>query len=59
MKSKETKIALIEQSISNIKDDLKTFITRHEFEPVKKMVYAFVTTVVLSVIGAILALVLK
>jgi hypothetical protein len=59
-----TKVTLeyIRRDIEEIKEDIKDlkddFITRAEFEPVKKLVYGIVALVLTGVISAVLGLVL-
>lgn len=58
-----TEINYIKKDIGEIKDsvaDLKdSFITRAEFEPIKNVVYGMVGLVLISFLGAIIALVIK
>ena len=59
--------AVIANDIGYIKDDLKEiknsldscYLTKNEFEPVKKLVYGLVAVTMVAVIGALLALILK
>lgn len=59
----KTKVEYIERGIDSIKGQLadmqKRYITKEEFEPVKKIVYGLVSLILVSVIGAIVALILK
>lgn len=63
----DTQIALMSQDITYIKksvDDLTlkvdhNYVTKDEFKPVKQLVYGFVGLVLVSVIGAIMALVVR
>jgi hypothetical protein len=63
----EVNIALIAKDIEYIKGDVKeikdkmekNYITREEFDPIKKIVYGIVTLVLSGVVVAILALVIK
>jgi hypothetical protein len=63
----QTEIALIAQDIKYIKDDVqeikgkleKNYITREEFDPIKKIVYGIVGLVLTGVLGALLALVIR
>lgn len=65
--SSDTKIALIQQDISYMKDkldnvDLKIsthYVSRDEFEPIKKIVYGMVGLILTAVVGALISLVLK
>lgn len=53
-------ISYIKRDVKDIKEKLsKDYITREEFEPVKRLVYGLVGTILLSTLGAILALVYK
>ena len=53
------KIAVIENQIQNIYKEASKFITDDEFDPVKKIVYGMVTAMLLSVVGAVMALIIK
>lgn len=63
----DTKIALIQQDISYMKDkldnvDLKIsthYVSREEFEPIKKIVYGMVGLILVAVVGALVSLVVK
>ncbi len=65
--SQNVKIAEMAKDIKYIKDevdDIKKkmeadYVTRQEFEPIKRFVYGLVTIVLVGVIGAILALIIK
>ncbi len=67
IRKQDVEIARISESVKylvkgvdEIKDKLeKEYITQDQFEPVKKIVYGLVGTILLGVIGAIMALVLK
>lgn len=55
-----TKVNYIEQEIKDIKAKLeKDYVTHDEFQPIQKVVYGLVSLILLSVVGAIIALVLK
>ena len=64
--TKETNIDVIANDISYIKRDvaeIKTkleadYVTRQEFEPIKKIVYGMITIILTGVLGAILTLVI-
>jgi len=63
----QTAIAVIQEKIHNIfeivqgikKDLEKKYVTRQEFDPVKKIVYGLVGAILLGVTGTILAMVLQ
>jgi hypothetical protein len=63
----DTKIALIQQDISYMKDKLDGvdakisthYVSREEFEPIKKIVYGMVGLVLVAVVGALVSLVVK
>lgn len=63
----QTKIALIQQDISYMKDKLDGvdqkisthYVSREEFEPIKKIVYGMVGLILTAVVGALISLVLK
>lgn len=53
-------IQYIKRDVQDIKEQLKGgYVTKDEFEPIKRVVYGLVGTVLLSFMGAILALVVK
>lgn len=55
-----TKIDYIQRDVADIKFKLEAqYITIDQFEPVKKIVYGMVSVILLGVIGAITALVVK
>ena len=52
-------VAHIKADIAEIKQSMiNSYITRVEFEPVKKVVYGLVTIVLIAVVGALVALVI-
>jgi len=67
VKNNRTGIALIAKDISYIKEEVteikakmeKDYVTRHEFEPIQKIVYGLVALILVSVIGAVIAMVLR
>ncbi len=73
-KSPDTQLAVmasqmdrLQKDLSEIKTDVKQirsdnenqFVTKDEFEPIKRVVYGMVSLVLVGVIGAILALVIR
>lgn len=53
-------IAYIKRDVSEIKDKMeKDYVTREEFEPIKRVVYGLVTTILIGFIGALTALVYR
>ena len=53
------KVENIESKVINIEQKLEGhYVTKEEFDPVKKIVYGLVSIVLVAVIGAILALVI-
>lgn len=58
-----TSIALISKDISYIKDSVTEikdlYVTKIEFEPVKKIAFGFVGVIVMAVLGAMIALVVR
>jgi hypothetical protein len=64
--SSNTSLAVIKNDISYIKEEIKEikaliqehYVTRAEFDPVKKTVYGLITLFVIAVITAILKLVI-
>lgn len=65
--SDETKLAVIQTEVSYMKGDvaeikklLQTgYVTKEEHEPIKKIVYGLVGLMLVSVVGAVMALVIK
>ena len=65
--SNETNIAIILNELQYIKKDVAAikeqlhadYVTRNEFEPVRKIVYGMVSIVLIAVVTAIVALILK
>lgn len=62
----KTDLAVIAEKVSTIKDDVKEikdklekdYITKEEFDPVKKIVYGLVSLILIAVVGALVALVI-
>lgn len=53
-------IAYIKRDVAEIKKTLaESYVTREEFEPIKKIVYGLVSLILVAVVGALVALVLK
>jgi hypothetical protein len=65
--SQETRLAVMQNDITYIKgevEDIKRlvidgYITKAEFDPIKKIVYGMVALLLTGVVGAILALIFK
>lgn len=65
--SDETQLAVMANDISYIKENIdrlsqkldENFVTKVEFEPIRKIVYGLVTLILIAVVGALLTLVLK
>lgn len=63
--SDETQIALIQNDLTYIKEKLNAvdikvsnhYVSKEEFEPIKKIVYGMVSLILVAVVGAIVALV--
>ena len=56
----DTKISSIQDDVKEIKEKLeRDYVTRQEFEPIKKVVYGMVAIVLTSVVGALVALILR
>lgn len=55
-----TKITYIENDLKEVKEMLSSgYVTKQEFEPVKRIVYGVVSLILVGAIGAILALIYK
>lgn len=53
-------IAYIKKDIADIKDTVsKNYITREEFDPIKKVVYGLVSLILIGVVGALMALIIN
>ena len=52
-------IAVLQETICNIREKMKTFITDDEFAPVKKIVYGLVGAILLSFIGGVITFIWK
>lgn len=63
--SDETKLAVMQTDITYIKEKLNAvdtkvsshYVTKEEFEPIKRIVYGVVSLILTAVIGAVVALV--
>lgn len=54
-----TKVDNIEEKVTNIEKKLEGhYVTKDEFEPIKKIVYGMVGLILVAVVGALLALVI-
>jgi hypothetical protein len=54
------KINDIQEDVKDIKAKLEAnYVTKEQFDPVKKIVYGMVSVILLAVIGAVVALVLR
>ena len=49
----------LDERTKRMEEDMRNFVTHEEFRPIKLIAYGLVSTILLSVFGAILALVLK
>jgi hypothetical protein len=65
MPSEETKLAVIESHINYMRNDIhdikmnvqQGYVTKDEFEPIKRIVYGLVGLILVAVVGALLSLV--
>lgn len=63
--SEETKLAVIQTDLTYIKEKLNTvdqkvsthYVSKDEFEPIKKIAYGLVSLILVAVVGAMVALV--
>lgn len=63
--SDETKLAIIQTDLTYIKEKLNAvdtkvsthYVSKEEFEPIKKIVYGVVSLILVAVVGALVALV--
>jgi hypothetical protein len=64
--SDETKLAVMDTKLDNVIDRLGTlddkvskhYVSKEEFDPIKKIVYGLVSLILIAVVGALLALVI-
>lgn len=64
--SEETKLAVIQTDLTYIKEKLNAvdnkvsshYVSKEEFEPIKKIVYGLVSLILVAVVGALVALVI-
>lgn len=67
MPSEETKIAVMQEQIMGIKDTVERieqklenkYVSKEEFQPIKRLVYGCVSIILSSVIVAMVALIIK
>lgn len=65
--SDEVKFAVMQNDLSYIKEKLNAvdakvssnYVSKEEFEPIKKIVYGLVSLILVAVVGGVLALVIK
>lgn len=63
--SEETKLAVMQTDLTYIKEKLNAvdtkvsshYVTKEEFEPIKRIVYGVVSLILTAVVGAVVALV--
>lgn len=59
----EVRFGYMQQDIADIKNSIKDdktgYVSRVEFEPIKKIVYGMVGLILMSVMGALVALVIR
>lgn len=63
--SDETKLAVIQTDLTYIKEKLNAvdnkvsshYVSKEEFEPIKKIVYGLVSLILVAVVGALIAIV--
>lgn len=60
IKSFESKVERkIDQLEENLKEEMKCYVRKEEFGPVRAVVYALVGTILTSVVGSLLYLIIK
>jgi hypothetical protein len=65
--SDETKLAVMQTDLTYIKEKLNAvdtkvssnYVSKEEFEPIRKIVYGVVSLILVAVVGAVVALVLE
>lgn len=63
----ETQLGIISEQVSRAREDIKSldtkidnnYVTRTELEPIKNLVYGFVTLALTGVVGGLLTLVIR
>jgi thiosulfate reductase cytochrome b subunit len=56
----DTKISSIQDDVREIKTRIDhNYVTKEEFDPIKKLVYGMVALILTAVVGALIALVIK
>lgn len=55
----KTSVEVLKVNVENIKEKLKTFVTKDKFEPIEKIVWTLVVLVLTSFIGAVIKVVIK
>ncbi len=66
-KGNDTNLRIIANDIGYIKDDIKeikysissNYVTKDQFEPIKKIVYGLVSLILVAVVGALVSLVVQ
>ena len=53
------RLAVLAEQVSNLIKNADHYITDDEFDPVKKIVYGMVTAILVTVLGSILALIIR
>jgi hypothetical protein len=67
VKNNNASIAVIQTNILDIKEDVRDiknklemdYVTKQEFDPVKKVVYGLVSLILVAVVGALITLLIK
>jgi len=55
-----TDVSYIKRDVAEIKNKLEAdYVTRQEFDPIKKVIYGLVTLILTGVVGAIISLVIR
>lgn len=55
-----TKVEAIDRTVTDIKQKMENdYVTKEEFDPIKKIVYLTTSLILTSVVGALIALVVK
>jgi len=63
----ETQLGIISEQVSRAREDIKSldtkidnnYVTRKELEPIKNLVYGFVSLALIGVVGGLLTLVIR
>lgn len=59
MTSDEVTIGRLDERLKAIENTMRSLVTRPEFNPVKMIAYGFAGSILMTVVGAVLSLILR